>query len=397
VERLVVALVLLLVPAVPLRARAEPGRDFTPEIRTLYAAAACGAPAPSGFDAKVVAGHCAEVQKIVTRWKTEWQTKAAPFFADLLKGQYPPAIVYPFGGGDLATMLVVYPDATDYTTLSLEGMGDPRTINELGGDDPKLAGKRAGMLATRLGKLRKQVNETLGWAWNTTQDLSASSSETGSGLPNILILTLIALDANGYEPLEARFWKPDAKGAVVYLAQRDVDAFDAEMKGKATKKKANDAVQLGAFNDIEIVFRKKGDASAPKKTFRHITGDLSDKGLDADRTPLAYLEAKKDIAAMTKAASYLLWKDTFGKLREYLLQHMKRMLSDDTGIPPRFAKPAGFSQETWGTYGGTFFRFPRQDVAKEMVELWKLTKRPMPFRFGYYDNRRTSHLLYTYR
>lgn len=391
------AIVVVALLALPSRARAEPPRDFTPEIRILHAVAACGEPAPAGYSAKVVDAHCAAVQKAIAAWKTNWRDKAGPFFAELLNGNYPSSVVYPFGGGDLLSLLAVYPDAIEYTTLSLEGMGDPRPIRQLATDDPKQASRRAVALGDKLAKLRKILQENLSWAWNTTDDLSASSSETGADIPGILVLTLVALEANGYEPLEARYWKPDAKGAVVPLTQRDIDAFDAATQGKKAARKMTNAVQQGAFNDIEIVFRKKGDASAPNKTFRHLTADLSDKGLEADGSALAHLEQKRAIAALTKAASYLLWKPSFGTLRGYLLAHMTQMISDDTGIPPRYAKPAGFTQEVWGTYGGSFFAFAEQDVAKEMIELWHRNTRPLAFRFGYYDNRRTPHLLHTYK
>jgi len=74
------------------------------------------------------------------------------------------------------------------------------------------------------------------------------------------------------------------------------------------------------------------------------------------------------------------------------------MISDDIGIPPRYAKPAGFTQDVWGHYTGSFFGFAKQDVAKEMVALWAAgTTRELPFRFGYYDSKRHPHLLYTHR
>jgi hypothetical protein len=370
-----------------------PARDFTAEARALYAVAACGEAAPAAYDAAVVAAHCKDVAKTVALWRQNWRDKAAPFFAELHKGSYPATVVYPFGGGDLSTALVVFPDATEYTTLSLEGIGDPRPIAEL------VATKQPKLLAPRLAKLRAIIGPNLGWAWNTTDQLSIDSSETGAGLPGILTLALVALDANGYEPLEVRFFQLDPKGNPVYLTQPDVDAWDAAQaaRGKPGKRKATNSVQQGAFNDVEIVFRKKGDAAAPKKTFRHLAGDLSNGGLEANGAPLAYLAQRREVAAMTKAASYLLWKEPFGKVRDYLLGHMKLMISDDTGIPPRYAKPAGFKQDVYGNFAGTFFTWADQTVAKEMVELWKGNTRAMPFRFGYYDNRRQPHLLYTYR
>jgi hypothetical protein len=42
---------------------------------------------------------------------------------------------------------------------------------------------------------------------------------------------------------------------------------------------------------------------------------------------------------------------------------MTTMISDDTGIPPRFAQPAGFTQNVWGAYRGAQFDFTDRDVA----------------------------------
>ena len=398
----VIARALLLVAAAaaaaPAPAAAAP-RDFTAEARTLFAVAACGDAPPAGFDAAVVAAHCKDLAKPIAAWKSHWRDQAAPFFQRLLGGKAPPVVVYPFGGGDLSTLLVVYPDATEYTTLSLEGMGDPRPIAALSGGADADAAARSRRLATELAKIRGLVGPNLGWAWNTTIQLSIDSSETGRGLPGILVLALVALEANGYEPLEARFFTLGAKGAVVYLEQRDVDAWDAAAAAAARpgKHKPTNSVQEGAFNNVELVFRKKGDPAAPRKTFRHITGDLSDGGLAKQSGPLDHLAQKRDIAAMTKAASYLLWRDGFGKVRDYLLGSMRHMVSDDTGIPPRYSRPAGFTTEVWGSYTGPFFDWARGPVANEMVQLFKGNKRPQPFRFGYYDGSKRAVLMYVHK
>lgn len=371
-------------------------RDFTAEVKALYAVGACGEAAPAGYDAGVVGAHCKELGKPVASWKKHWRDLAAPFFRELLGGKYPQTIVYPFGGGDLSTLLVVYPDASEYTTLSLEGMGDPRPLGALAGAGEKDAPARAKKLAAELGKLRRIVGPNLGWAWNTTIQLSIDSSESGLGLPGILTLALVALDANGYEPLEARFFTLAPGGAIDYLDASEVEAWDAAA-AKPGKHKATHAVQQGAFNNVELVFRKKGDAAAPKKTFRHITGDLSDAGLAKSGAPLEHLAQKKDIAAMTKAASYLLWKPEFSKVRDYLLASMKHMISDDTGIPPRYAKPAGFATDIWGSYTGPYFAWARGPVANEMVQLFRGNKRQAAFRFGYYDASKRAVLMHVHK
>jgi hypothetical protein len=379
--------------------------DFTAPVRTLWAVAACGGDAaPAGWDAKVVSAHCAALDKVADGWRTKWLSKAGPFFAELLKGGYPETVVYPFGGGDLLTVLAVYPDATEYTTLSLEGMGDPRAIDRLAppaGADEKTAKKSATLLKKRLDKVRGVLSAQLKMAWNTTIQLSNDSSEAGGDtLPAILTQALLAMDIHGYEPLEARYFRIEASGALVYLTDEDVAAWDAEQQklvGKKKKKGEND-LQVGAFTNVEIVFRKRGDAAAPRKVFRHIAADLSDGALEKNPGVLAHLAQKGSIAAMTKAASYLLWLKGFGKVRDYLLAHMQVMVSDDTGIPPRYAKPAGFAQECWGEFHGAYFGDGNPDVQKELKQFWKEhSKGKLPFRFGYYDNAGHTHLLYTHK
>src|SRR5207237_10921195 len=97
------------------------------------------------------------------------------------------------------------------------------------------------------------------------------------------------------------------------------------------------------------------------------------------------LEAKCKISAMTKAASYLLWRQQFSKIRGYLLGHMEFMVSDSTGIPPQFAKPAGFVQDTYGVFEASFLN-ANTEINNEFRSLWKSEPpRPLPFRYGYID------------
>jgi len=359
--------------------------DSTSDVRSTYAVAACGDAPPEGFDKRLVAAHCKELARATAQWKKNWFAKAQPWLASHVD-KYPKTVVYPFGGGDLVTMLTVYPDATEYTSMSLEGIGDPRPLAKL--DRAKLD--------TGLGKLRKMLAANLNWAWNTTIQLSIDSSESGAGIPGILTIVLVALDAHGYEPLEARYFTLAGDGTPKYITDEMIESWDKAQPKVQPKRKQTHALQQGLFNNIEIVFRKKGDASAPKKVFRHIAADLSDTGLAALDSPLKYLDQRTEIAALTKAASYLLWKPEFDKIRSMLLKKMKIMVSDDTGIPPRYAKPANFTQTFYGPYTGAFFNWAKGEVEKEMIEAWKSpAEKTVPFRFGYYDNRRTPHVLIT--
>lgn len=131
------------------------------------------------------------------------------------------------------------------------------------------------------------------------------------------------------------------------------------------------------------------------KTFRHLAADLSDTGTAA---ALAFVAARPSFAVVTKAASYLLWKPSFAKLRDTLLAHMVVMVSDDTGIPPRLSAPAGFTAEVWGRYHGAFFDWADRATTKELVAYYHdHTQGPLAFRFGYYDDRRQPHIMITHK
>jgi len=96
---------------------------------------------------------------------------------------------------------------------------------------------------------------------------------------------------------------------------------------------------------------------------------------------------------MTKAASYLLWREDFSDIRDYLLTHMTFMVADSTGPSPASARKAGFELETYGRFTGTFIA-SRKTVSDEYVELWKDEPyRELPFRYGYPDAAHNSHLV----
>jgi hypothetical protein len=99
---------------------------------------------------------------------------------------------------------------------------------------------------------------------------------------------------------------------------------------------------------------------------------------------------------MTKAASYLLWADSFSDIRNLLLAHMAWMASDSTGIPPRAAKKAGFTQVTYGTFTAPFLDEAGKSTGEEMAKLWtSQPHRKLAFRYGYPDADKNIHLMIT--
>jgi hypothetical protein len=365
---------------------AAQARDYIDDAKLFYRVVACSgtAPLPAAIEAKTIEKHCAEMQKRFTRIAEKYATPARAFFADKKPANMPSTVVYPFGGGDLLSALVTYPEAREITTMSLEHAGDPTRLAKL--DNKKLKAE--------LGVYRNAIEGLLGLNDSTTDNMQ--KMERG-GIPGQLSFHLTGMAAMGFEPVSLKFFSFEDDGRIHYLSADEITA----LAPKIAKKKKGIATNTDfseAFSNMELTFRKAGDASAPLIVHRHISANLADN-VFAKSPLLKHLEAKGDVAAITKAASYLLWFDSFSTIRNYLASHLVWMASDATGIPSRVAKKAGLVQTTYGSFTGAFLE-DAQGTAEEtnMVDMWsKQPKRKLPFRYGYPDVAKTHHLMITER
>ncbi len=366
-------------------ASADDGRDFIAEAKVIHRVVSCGnvteAP-PANLDAKVIETHCADMAKRYESIKKRYFEPASAFFAPLRPKDLPTTVVYPFGGGDLLSALVTYPDARDITTISLEHAGDPTRV-------PKLVKKT--QLKQSLLDFRASVSGLLSLHDSTSENMR--KLEVG-GIPGQLSMHMTGLTAHGYEPVSLKYFTLNEDGTIHYLTQTEIDAL-APKKAKKKRPSWVDTDFSEAYSNMELTFRKAGDAKAPVITHRHFAWNLGDKGFKGS-TLEKHLLAKGKIVAMTKAASYLIWNSGFFGIRDFLLANMAWMVSDSTGIEPKAAKKAGFVQTTYGTYKGAFLEEAAPGVNEQMLEMWeKQPRRKLPFRYGYPDNEKHVHLMIT--
>lgn len=367
----------------PASARAQ-AVDYIADAKLYYRVVACkgDAPLPATLDAPTIDKHCAEMAKRYTRFHEKYITPATTFFAQLRPANLPTTVVYPFGGGDLASALVTYPDAREITTISLEHAGDPTRLGKL---------EKKAQLNASLAAYRAAIHGLLSLHDSTSENMR--KLEKG-GIPGQLSFHLTGMAALGYEPVSLKYFKLDDTGAVKYLTQADIDAL-APKKAKKVKVGWVDTDFSEAFNNMELSFKKAGNASAPVVVHRHFAWNLGNKAFSG--SPLEkHLLAKGKVVALTKAASYLIWEGGFTGIRDYLLANMVWMASDATGILPRAAKKAGFAQVTYGTFKGPFLPEANPALGEEMAKLWATQpRRKLPFRYGYPDSEGNIHLMIT--
>jgi hypothetical protein len=192
---------------------------------------------------------------------------------------------------------------------------------------------------------------------------------------------------HGKEPVSLRYFRLKPDGSPAYVTRGDIEAAKRPSERRAL------------FENAELRFRTAGDPRAPVQVLRHLSYNLDDAHMKADGSLLAHLSAKGKVAAMTKAATHLLWNEHFSLIRAWLVNHTDWMVSDSTGIPPRVAGPAGFVQDTYGTFDGPSpFGLPDARDARDLKNLFASNPtRDLAFRYGYPDKDGHAHLVVTRR
>jgi hypothetical protein len=365
--------VLFLPLALVLSAAAEPA-DFISDVKPLFNVVTCQGDAPPQLDAKTIASFCESQGKRYEHFRTHWAVQAGKFVGDLLPADLPEELVYPFGGGDLMAALALFPKAKVITTLSLELAGDPRRLPGL--TDPKA-------LNTSLKAIANASASTL----MSNDSLSKNLSATQRGeLPGQLSMHLMGLALADQEPVSVRFFRVEPDGTLHYFTKEEVTAAEGTTadKLKATWK-APDFSPV--FANVEIQFVPKGQPEAPRRIHRHIAANLGNGSIPPGL--MKHLEAKGRVTMMTKAASYLLWNESFTQIREYVLSHADFMVSDSTGVPPRYWTQKGCTVAAYGAFEKSFLG-TWEGYQEEMRKLFATAKK-LPMRFGYPDGSEGKH------
>lgn len=356
----------------------QEGADFIDDVRPLFRLVTCQGDLPASLDAKTAETWCVTQKARYEKFHDGWGPRAHDFVKKLEPAELPPELVYPFGGGDLMAALQLFPEATVVTTLSLELAGDPRHWKNI---------KDAKMLKTSLGLISNASASTL----MSNDSLSKNLSATQRGeLPGQLSMHLMGLALADQEPVSVRFFSVQEDGSLHYLTAEEIAAVEGTTASKLKSTwRAPDFSP--AFANVEVQFVPKGKLDAPRRVHRHIAANLGDKDVPAGL--LKHLSNKGRITAMTKAASYLLWRDDFAKMREWLTSSAVFMVSDSTGVPPRHWLAKGCTVEAYGQFQKSFLG-TWEGYQEELRKTFAGAK-SVPLRFGYPDGseHKFNHLL----
>ncbi len=278
-----------------------------------------------------------------------WREQALP---ENLTSHEP--LFYMFSGPDFLYASAFFPNSPTYILCGTEPVG---TIPDLETIPPP-------ELDFALTNLRTSIESSLDWSFFITKNMKTDLARSKlSGTLPILYVFLARTNCR-------------IKSVIpVYL--------DASGNFTNETKKTT--------HGIRIVFST--EQTAATQTLYYFTTDLADWAIKQNSGFLKFCQQQGRGVSLLKAASYLMHRNNFDTVRDFILHNSDLILQDESGIPYRLFSVQDWTLQLYGRYSGpinVFKEFPQPDLMKAYAE----TKPPqLDFSFGYQWQPSRSSLL----
>jgi len=279
----------------------------------------------------------------------QWQAHHLP---DAARGG---TLLYPFSGPDFINAYALFPDADTYVFFSLEPTGDVPDLERL--EPPQLA--------ALFGDLRTALNDLVALNFFITPNMKESlQTDALQGTVPVLLamMGLLDLQVDAVEKLDP--WPERTH----------------EYAGGAAKASGHRPELLE--QGVRITFTNP--RTARQQVLVYLSLDVSDRQLKYYPEFVSWLRAFPHPSVLLKSASYLLHGDHFRQLRKEILGDADVIVQDDTGLPFKTVKDAGFTIALFGQYERPVKLFEgRYQSDLEEAYAKAGNTEPLPFPFGY--------------
>lgn len=279
--------------------------------------------------------------------------------------QNSPTVFYPFSGPDFLNAFTMFPTSQTYVLVGLEPVGSVPQRSTL--EKPEL-----------YPAVKASLWSVLSFSFFRTNDMAVDlkSVELDGALP--LIMLFAARTDN--QIISIRH---------VQLG-RDAQLVPADTMVQA---KPNLKIVPGA----EVVLRAK---DGQEKKVYYFSADLNDWQLNASKEAiLRYVESLGPLTTYVKAATYLMHKPYFSKVRNLILERSPYVLQDDSGIAMKYFRPADWKFTYYGVYRRPINLFAKHYQPELTASYNDSLQRPspLPFGTGYNWRQKDSNLLLAQR
>jgi hypothetical protein len=261
-------------------------------------------------------------------------------------------VFYPFGGPDLLTPLLLFPNADTYVLLGLEFVGR----------FPKFEKAVPQNLVAYFDDLTLALSDFVNKSYFITHNMDA---------------TLYGDKVEGVLPLLAFFLK--RQGFTIASVKR-VDILE---NGELMESDFAAARRARRPYGAKVEFFAAGTNRL--RTVYYFSSDLANTAFRKESPFHVCLEGMAFETTYIKSASYLPHYKEFSNIRNLILAKSRFVLEDDTGIPFKYFPPAEWTGQLYGAYIDPISDFKgvgQEDLRAAYADPARV--KPLPFHLGYH-------------
>jgi hypothetical protein len=272
-------------------------------------------------------------------------------------------VLYPFGGPDALTPLILYPEAAHYLLLGLEFVG---RMPEFQSTEGESAGRY-------ILSLRDALDDFFKKSYFITKNMNAELAN--DKVDGVLPILCFFLKRGGFTISSVRRLDLAETGA----------AIESPYPGEKRKRRRPFGVRIAFFTEGTDVLREMS----------YISCDLENDAFGGEKSLFRYLGNLPWETTFIKSASYLMHYREFSHIRDLVLARSRFILQDDTGIPYRYFRPDKWDVRLYGSFAppvADFKNVDQPDLRQAFEEPGKA--RPLPFPIGYHWGSKKVALIY---
>jgi len=271
-----------------------------------------------------------------------------------------PPIFYPFSGPDFLYGFTLFPKGSEYVMLALEPVGELPDLEKLS----------EAQRNTRLQGVVGALSEILQFSFFRTNDMEVDLAQQGA-LP--IILVFMARTNNQILDIQ--------------LVSMDQDAnIQPQGEGEQASEGSN------SIPGVRIAFLPE-EESEPR-TLYYFSTDISNDGLEKTPQLEAFVKQLGTPTTYLKAASYLMYRDSFSQIRDLILNQSNYLLQDDSGMPIKYVDQIDWEVTFYGNYTGPIGLFAER-YQPELRKIYQTNEsiKPLDFGIGYKFGANQSNLM----
>ncbi|MGL6345063.1 MAG: hypothetical protein ACRC80_38660 [Waterburya sp.] len=264
-----------------------------------------------------------------------------------------PTIFYPFSGPDFLYSNSLFPQAKEMVLVGLEPVGSVPNLEQL----------ESSQFSSKLQEVRNSLYAILQFSFFRTNDMRVDLQQQG-----VLPILYVFMARTNNQILDVNYVGLDKEAEIQPLAD-------------------------GLIPGVKIAYVPEGEQEP--RTLYYFSTDLSNEGINKHPELAKFVAQLDNPITYLKAASYLMYNESFSQIKDIILSQSSSLLQDDSGMPLTAFDTHKWDLDFYGNYTTPIALFSNR-YQPDLQQIYTTNKgkiKPLDFGIGYQFQVNTSNLM----